>query len=222
MKKVIAVGIILILLATMLPSVAMGQEPSKHAIIIADNSHGQCKIWATTCGRLMKDVLREYDWSNKEITLLFNSKATKENIIEAVNKVKDVDEVVVAFFGHGSWNYVALHGPGIWHYEIRDLLLELNSEKQLVIIDTCKSWGAITPGRDGVTLSATNRIVLTSTVSENESSIYSWHLTVWCRSVLKWGLLEGKADFNGDGAVSIEEAGSLKGISDGYEGEFFL
>jgi len=218
MKKVI---LILLVVLFFIP-LSVSAQTSRHAIIIANNSHGSCRIFATTCGRLMKDVLREHGWSSKEITLLFNSQATKENFEEEINRIKDVDEVVVAFFGHGSYNYVMLHKQGIWHFEIRDILETLTSEKQLVIIDTCKSYGAIVPGMDGISLNKTGRIVLTSTRSELESSIYHWHLTVWCRAVLKSGLLEGNADFNEDGRVSIQEAGSMSGgMSDGYGEEFF-
>jgi len=220
MKKLI---IIFIVLALLMPTFAMAQEPTKHAIIVAYDGSRSSKIWATTCGRLLKTVLREYGYSNQEITLLYGKKATWSNIEEAVSKVKDVDEFVIAFFGHGSATHFCIRLMCLPHSYINDLLSDLKSQKQLVIIDTCGSAGAILPGKDGVSLNATNRIVLTSTVFEEETSIFTWHLTDWSRAVLQYGLLEGNADFNGDGRVSIQEAGSVKGlISDNYGEEFFL
>lgn len=227
MKKIIGVGIVLILLTTMLPNIVVGQELNKYAVIVSYDGKGDCRIWASTCARLLRDILKENGFSHKNIKFLSGSKSTKENTIDAISWLKDIEradsEVVVAFFGHGSATFVLACNPGLMHEEIRDLLADLDSQKQLVIIDTCGSAGAIIEGRDGITLNATNRIVLTSTVTENESSIFSWHLTNWSRAVLLRGLKEGNADFNGDGLVSIEEAASRKGgISDEYEGEFFL
>lgn len=220
MKRIILV----ILLILVLIPCQVSAQTDKYALIISYDNKGDCRVFASTCARLLKDVLTDNGFSQKNIKFLNGNKATKTNIIEAVNLLNEVEsEIVVAFFGHGSATHVMLKGLAISHIEIRDLLSNLQSQKQLIIIDTCGSAGAILAGKDGVTLNATNRIVLTSTVSEKESSIFSWHLTNWCHAVLRWGLLEGNADFNGDGKVSIQEAATLKGgISDGYGQEFFL
>jgi len=219
MKKVI---LILLVVLFFIP-LSVSAQTSKHAIIVAYNGSGPYKIWATTCGRLFKDVLMEYGYSQKEITLIFGKKATPENIENAINELKYVDEFIIGFFGHGSSTSIGLHDSCIYHTELKELLSGLTSQKQLVVIDTCGSAGAIIEGWDGITLNAENRLILTSTKFEKETSVFSGHLTDWSRAVLKYGLLEGRADFNGDGKVSVEEAGSIKGgMSDGYGEEFLL
>jgi hypothetical protein len=228
MKKPISIAIVLVLLFMTLPTIALGQVPSeKYAVIVSYDNRGDCHVWASTCARLFRSILLDNGFIQKNITFLHSNKATKANVIEAIGWLDSVEdentEVVIGFFGHGSATHIMLKGLAISHQEIRDLLLGLESQKQLIVIDTCGSAGAILPGRDGITLNATNRIVLTSTWSENESSIFSWHLTNWCKAVLVWGMQEGNADFNGDGRVSVQEAGSIKGrMSDGYGQEFFL
>jgi len=238
MKKLISIGIILALLTVLILPISVASQPAsvdKYAVIIGYNGkpckspigRGNNHIFATTCARLLRDILTDNEFSQKNIIFLTNNKATKAGVLEAINGLKAIegaeDEVVVAFFGHGGPTGIGLHKSGISHSELKALMADLDSQKQLIVIDTCGSAGAIIPGWDGITLNATNRIVLTSTVTERESSIFSWHLTNWCRSVLLWGLKEGNADFNGDGMVSIQEAGSVKGgMSDGYGQDFFL
>ena len=215
MKKVILFAICLLLLIPM-PVYA---SPNKYALIVSYDGHKESRIWASTCARLLRDVLVDNGYRQKDIIFLNNNKATKENVIEEINSLSG--EVVVAFFGHGGATGIGLHKSWLSHTELRNLLSNLDSEKQLIIIDTCGSGGAIIEGYDGVVLNKTNRIVLTSTVFENESSVFTGHLTDWSRAVFEWGF--ENADFNGDGVVSVEEAGSVKGgMSDGYEGEFFL
>jgi hypothetical protein len=214
--------IIVILILLFIPIPAQAQS-DKYAVILSYDSQGSTKIWASSCARLLKDVLRDNGFAQKNIFI--DTRATQDDLLEAIDWLKTVEasEIVVGIFGHGGGTGIVLKDSWISHYELKGLLSGLESEKQLIIIDTCGSGGAIIGGMDGISLNATNRIVLTSTSFESESSVFSGHLTDWTRAVLAWGLKEGNADFNGDGKVSIEEAGSVKGlISDGYEGEFFL
>jgi len=220
MKKLI----VILALLLMLPIPVMGQS-SKYALIVSYNGHKDSRIWASACARLLRDVLIDNGFRQKDI--IFLNRVSREDVVDAVNLLKDKegagDTVVVAFFGHGGATGVCLYKSSISHAEIGNLLSELDSGKQLVIIDTCGSGGAIIGGYDGITLNATNRIVLTSTKAENESSVFTGHLTDWSRVVFEWGFKKGNADFNGDGFVSVQEAGSVKGgISDGYGEEFFL
>lgn len=219
MKKLIIIAIISILL---LPNVVVAQT-NKYALIVSYDSQGSSRIFASHCARLLKDVLKDNGFSQKSINI--NTKASYRDLTEGMDWLGAMEdsnsEVVIGFFGHGSGTHIGLKDVALTHSMILNLLSNLESKKQLIIIDTCGSAGAIIEGRDGVTLSAENRIVLTSTSSEIESSIFSGHLTDWCRAVLIWGM--ENADYNGDGKVSIEEVGSVKGlISDGYEGEFIL
>lgn len=227
MKRLISIGLILALLMMGILPISVSSQPTttKYAVIMAYDGSRSCKIWASTCARQLDRVLKDNGFSPKNIRI--DTRATQGNLIEAIDWLKGVEdshsEVVVAFFGHGSATAIGLRLRSVLHSEVRDLLSCLESQKQLVIIDTCGSAGAILEGRDGVTLSAPNRIVLTSTEHELESSVFTGHLTDWTWAVLVWSLKEGKADFNGDGRVSIQEAGSVKGgISDGYGQEFFL
>ena len=218
MKKLISILIIFVLISLLMPSFISAQTPSKYALIVSYDSQGDSRIWASHCARLLQKVLKDNGFSQKNIIL--DTRASYRDLIDGFGWLDSVEdsgsEVVVGFFGHGSGTHVALKDVALNHSTILQLLSNLESQKQLVIIDTCGSGGAIIPGIDGVSLNQTGRVVLTSTSSEKESSVFTGHLTDWCRAVLKYGLLEGNVD-------SVEEAGALKGgISDGYEGEFIL
>lgn len=228
MKKLVSIVIALALLMVLILPISVSSQPTttdKYAVILAYDGSRSNKIWASTCARLLKEVLKDNGFTQKTINI--DTRASEQDLIDAISWLREVEdsnsEVVVAFFGHGSATHVHLKNAGISHFQIRELLSSLESQKQLIIIDTCHSGGAIVEGRDGVVLNATNRIVLTSTRDEIGTSAFQGHLTDWCRAVLIWALQEGNADFNGDGLVSIQEAGSVKGgISDGYGEEFFL
>lgn len=229
MKKLLL--IMGILLLALLPSIPISGAPNtssnKYAVIVGnDSKQSGYPVYGSTCARLLQSILKDNAFMQRNIKMLLNSRATKQDIIDGLNWLRSVEtpssEVIVAFFGHGGSTGILLSDSVITHKEIKGLA-PIQSLKQLIIIDTCASGGAIIEGIDGITLSAPNRIVLTSVSGEVGTSTYSGHLTDWCRGVLLKGIKEGMADWNNDGKVSIQEAARFQGgISDNYGQEFFL
>lgn len=202
----------------------------KYAVVVANDQKycHESSVPASNCAKLLVSILKDRGFSQGNVKLLTNAQATLENVTDALNWMRSVEtpdsECVIAFFGHGSFNAVLIYKYYIWHEQIRDLL-PVVSQKQLVIIDTCMAEGAILPGIDGITLCGPGRIVVTPKTGENGSEVAEGKYT----SLVYWffyqGIREGRADLDGDGQISIQEAGqyaSWNAMCDQYEAPFFL
>lgn len=196
MKKVLILMMICLLFA--LSFLAVGAKPfhysrldnNKYAVVIGLNG-SQPKVTGANCARLSVDILRDAGFSNKNIKLITSNKATRQTVFGALDWLMSVEtsdsEIVLGFFGHGGAVGFALADGAITHAEIRDLA-PVVSQKQLIIIDSCGSGGAIIEGMDGVTLSAPNRIVITSVTSESGSSVVNGRYPDWTISFLLKGI----------------------------------
>jgi hypothetical protein len=200
----------------------------KYAVVVGNDAKSTAPINGSSCARVMLSLLRDAGFSSENIVFLTNAKATKQNVVNALSWLNSVDtpdaEIVIAFFGHGGGLGLALYDSGISHKEIGSLS-PVNSQKQLIVIDTCGSGGAVIAGADSFSLSAPNRIVLTSTCCEIDSSIHTSQLDLWTEGFLLDGIKYGLADVNGDGKVSIQEAKAYHSyglMSDNYGTAFFL
>jgi len=239
-NKTVKTIFIIILLFTLIciPSQVTSNrmDSNKYAVIIGNDARYYSWMVASGsgCAKLLNQILRDAGFSQKNIKMLVNHKASPGNIEDALIWLQQVampdSEVVFAFFGHGCPSAVQIYKAGLMHWTIGDLLAPVESEKQLIIIDSCGSAGAILEGSDGVSLCTPNRIVVTSTKYEIESSVQSGKYTYWSRDFLLEGIKEGLADFNADGLVSVQEAyqygwsdsfcGGL--MCDNYGQDFFL
>jgi hypothetical protein len=154
------------------------------------------KVNGDNAVRLMKSILRDNGWQSKNIKMLTNRKATEANVLEAIAWLKSVETlestVVFMIAAHGSYMSVRLWGSSFKHSVIRDELSGLKSKRQLVIINSCQSGGALVEGKDGVTLARPDRIVLSS-CGEGSVDPVTQHLTRWAEVFLRLGLKEGQA-----------------------------
>lgn len=224
--------LILLLVSLLIPSIVHAQPPddNRYAVIvgISHSPHNNTHVNGDRTAGLMVSILRKHGWARKNIQVLKNRQATMQKTVGALNWLLSVENenstVVVMFACHGTPVGVNLWDAGLFHGQIKEYLSKLKSQKQLVIITTCHSGGAIVPGFDGVTLEAPNRVVVTS-CSEKGVDPCTAHYTRWAEAFLLEGIKKAKADFNNDGRVSIQEAkmyAKLGMMSDGYGEDFFL
>ena len=190
-------------------------------------SGGKVQVNGDNTARLMASILKNAGWDRKNIKLLTNRQATHQAVLDAVDWLKTIESegstIVVMFACHGASTGVRLWDMMLPHRYIKDYLSALKSQKQLVIIATCQSGGAVIEGFDGITLAEENRIVITS-CSEGTVDPCTARYTRWAEAFLLQGIKEGKADANGDGRVSIQEAFKYAGsrMLDNYGQEFYL
>jgi hypothetical protein len=201
---------------------------SKYAVLVGYDCKPSAPIYGSNEARLIKGILTKAGFPSKNIKMLLNRQATLQNVANALDWLRTVEapdsKVVVGFFSHGGWGSVLVYQGNITHATILSLL-PVQSQRQLVMVDTCGSAGAILPGMDGVTLCAPGRIVFTSTALEIESTVYSGKYSDWLRIVWMMGYQDGAADLNGDGRVSMRELATWtqKGlVCNQCADEFFL
>lgn len=210
----------------------MPKERNNRYAVVVGISHseatgGRVQVNGDNTARLMVSILRDAGWSRKNIKLLTNRQATKQAVLDNIDwlkSVEDEDSTVVVFFAcHGNATGVKVWDAMLSHRAIRDYLSSLRSQKQLVVVATCQSGGAVEPGFDGITLGEPHRIVVAS-CGERVVDPCTHRYTRWAERFLLNGMKRGKADVNGDGLVSIQEAHEYGGgkMSDNYGQEFFL
>jgi hypothetical protein len=230
--------IILILFWTIIciPTITSAQvnTSNKYAVIIGNDARqGSMPVTGSSCAKLLKRMLMDAGFASKNIKVLLNKQSTLQacdNALAWLSQAPADSEIVFAIFGHGGPCGCAVYGGALTHTAIRDLLAPSQSQKQLIIVDTCGSAGAIIPGIDGATLCAPNRIVATAGSVEEESSIPTAKYTEWVEAFLINDIIHGGADLNGDGKVSIQEAYKQEQtylmwhglMCDNYGQEFFL
>jgi hypothetical protein len=156
-------------------------------------------------------------WGTDHVKLLINSQATKSSIQNAIagwlDSKEDVNDVILLYFsGHGQQEDDDEYT--IWPYntsansdnnEIQDEMLDswlrcLESEQQVIIIDSCNSGGFIKE------LYQYNRIVITSCSKDEDS----YETSILDHSVFAYFFLDAfnnlySVDENDDNNISIEE-----------------
>jgi hypothetical protein len=217
-----------------------GGDMKKYAILMGishspSGPQGRVKVNGDNQVRLMKRILQNAGWGNKNIKMKTNRQATFQNFLNMLNWLEDEEDadstVVIMFACHGASTGVRLWDQMMPHRYIRDYLAHLKSQKQLIIISTCQSGGALVEGFDGITLCKPNRIVVTS-CDERAVDPVTAKYTRWSEAFLYHALKECEADANCDGRVSIQEAAAYTHlvspyfpgtrIDDQYGQEFYL
>ena len=203
---------------------------NKYAVIVGiSHSKGgsNYKVNGDNTARLLVSILKNAGWKMKNIKLLTNRQATNQAISDAIAWLKSIENenstIVIMFACHGNATGVKLWDLVLSHKRIKNDLLNLKSKKQLVIIATCHSGGAVYEGSDGISLAQINRIVISSCAEETVDPC-THHYTRWAEAFLLRGIKESKADANKDGKVSIQEAFEYAGsrMSDLYGQEFYF
>ncbi len=167
-----------------------------------------------------KNALLETGWSEQDIVLLINDNATKYEILSAINELEGKegpdDEVVFFYSGHGSTGvandgdderkdeciipYECQQDYFIWDGELRAAFSQFESQRMLFVFDSCYSGGM-------TDLAAPGRLVLMA-CGEKQLSLESsaWENGQFSYYFADQGLLNSKADLNGDGKIAFEEA----------------
>lgn len=196
---------------------------NKYGIVIGiGRSNPGENLGADNDARLLANILRSSGFGKGNVKSLINTKATLQAVREAVDWVVSVatpeDEVVFWFSGHGSNGWVLLGDNKAYHSsELAEKFSKLQSPKVFVGINSCYSGSWVAP------LSAPNRIVRSSAGMNVVGD--GAHYTVFGSKFLNEAIKQGKADYNNDGYVSIEEASqycTMGWISDLYDGEFIF
>ncbi|MEN3051740.1 MAG: caspase family protein [Candidatus Methanosuratincola petrocarbonis] len=159
-------------------------------------------------------------WKNSDIVLLIDGNATREAILSAINELEGIedsnDEVVFFYSGHGSTGvandgdderkdeciipYECQQDYFIWDGELRAAFSQFDSQRMLFVFDSCYSGGM-------TDLAAPGRLVLMA-CGEKQLSLESsaWENGQFSYYFADQGLLNSKADLNGDGKIAFEEA----------------
>ncbi|MDH7556215.1 MAG: caspase family protein [Candidatus Methanosuratincola sp.] len=167
-----------------------------------------------------KNALLGMGWSEKNVILLLDGQATKDEILSAIREIEKKeglgDEVVFFYSGHGSTGvandgdderkdeciipYECQQDYFIWDGELRSAFLQFESQRMLFVFDSCYSGGMID-------LAAPGRLVLMA-CGEKQPSLESsaWENGQFSYYFADQGLLNGKADLNGDDKITFEEA----------------
>ncbi len=203
-------------------SSSLVSDPPKYAIVIGIGTQFSENLGSDGDAVLMARILRQNGFSNGNIKLLKNSDATWQNVRDAIwwliAKSNEQSEVVLFFSGHSGIDFLVLWDYGLGASELNGYLSPLTSTKILICIQGCYSGSFID------NLSAPNRVIITSATDYNVS-VDSGRLSLWGTLFLDYGISKGRADLNGDGKVSMQEAydySNLGWMSDQYGQDFYL
>ncbi len=199
-------------------------------------------------------LINKYGFPRENIIILLNRRAKARRIIAAINWLKGKENsgstVVFFYSGHGArvedgrgWDsdvesdgydegIVSFDMYGISDGMLKELFSDFESTKIALIFSCCHAGGMIDSYGDD--LQASGRVIATACKADQ----YGWDMkylknTLFAYYFVDEGMIDGKADSNGDGVVSVEEAfwyakplveaaapePSEPQIYDGYSGE---
>ena len=179
-------------------------------------------------GRLY-DILLDNGWPENNIRYLVEEQSTKEEILNVSNWLNEhgvqEDDLVLFYFSmHGGYKndtapfdepddkdeFIVPYkhnksDENIIDEELNLMFEEIKTEKLIIIFESCYSGGMIDGAND---TKKTGRIVITSTNVNETSYPYSLFFSkkgfLFAYYLIKG--LDGRADKNNDGYVSVEEA----------------
>jgi hypothetical protein len=206
---------------------------NSYAVVIGIHTYNS-KQWSDLpYGRTDAEAMLTYLQSQGfEVTPLFDSQATKRNILETsiqlAQRLQPDDRVVFYFSGHGAierkgdetWGYIVPYGAAyvsdyISNGDIQDLSRRMKTARhQLFIFDSCFSGqmitrtGGVSPDIPNYIDEVTKRIVREGFAAggKDQSVLDSGPngRSVFTAALLK-GLAECKADLDGDGFITFAE-----------------
>ena len=195
-----------------------------------EDARGIAAQLASSSAKIFKDII---------VDSLFDENATAENIAAQVNrlknKIKPEDVFLFYYAGHGIMNdpadgskadfYLVLHkvtqmqgneeglkANGLSASRLRDLLLDVPAQKQLILFDACNSGGALTTFTRGAAeeaaifqlarstgftvLASTNQEQLAAELKDLKHGIFTYAII---------NGLKGEADLKKDGKITVKE-----------------
>lgn len=159
----------------------------------------------------------------QNISLLINRSATRANILEALrasgSKIKEGDRFYFYFSGHGGEGFLVPHDNRhlLDHADLKAAIASLHAEVKFCVIDACRSASFRTKNMEQTpqddltktyarfTQKASKNLVLFASSRAEESSeehsrlrggLFTYHLLQG---------LQGQADLNSDGSISLGE-----------------
>jgi len=202
----------------------MPQKTSNRYALLVGISHspetgGKVQVNGDNTVRLMASILKDDGWSRKNMMILTNRQVKKQKVLEGISWLKEMDneDATILFMNvtHGSACSVRWWDFRPSHRMLKEYLSGFQSKRQLVIIATCQSGGAVEPGFDGITLGEPNRIVVAS-CGEPGVDPCTHRYTRWAERFLIEGLREWR--------MSIQQAYQEYGgrMLDNYGQPFYL
>ncbi|MFO0968993.1 MAG: caspase family protein [Gemmataceae bacterium] len=192
------------------PTAASAQERSLYMVSVGvGNAKGQARLQAVA--KDARDMARwakaqeQKLFAHVQITTLTNNNATRAGILRALqrlrSKTKPGDYVIFFDSSHGGltntgeFNLSAYDGSLYWH-EIVAALQGVAGNK-IVILDACHSGAAAAQRGPLVVFASSRGTELSFDGSADGNSLFTRHLLAG---------LYGAADYNRDGAVTLQEA----------------
>lgn len=150
----------------------------------------------------------------KDISILTSKYANHDNILEKLraicNRATSKDRVVFYFSGHGFPGGIAVYDNAMYYSEITNILSSSAAKDKIVYIDACHAGSVSYKSENDSynvlqkSTSSDNIIFFMSCRSDELSSENVWTgAGYFTQSLLKG--LRGKADANGDKAVTVME-----------------
>jgi hypothetical protein len=201
---IIFLNILILLQWPLLVSVAKADTVKKWAVVVGVEGGGATHL--DDDAQDFADVLQSvYGFPSNQTILLTNSQATKGAFTSALETVRDMEDnqTVVAIFisAHGDTDTFALYDGWMYGSELQSILAQYESPKMLVLINSCKSGSLLylSNAVHGIVVTACNATELTYDVENFQN-------TVFVEYFVNEGMAQGRADSNGDGHVTVEEA----------------
>ena len=195
-----------------LPASAAEPESECWAVIVGISEYGTLDD-ATGCAWGAEELCQRLRpvWGKEHIRLLQDSEATKAEIRSAVSWLVDSegaeDTVLLYYSAHGDRGYLSTYNARyketwISTQELSQWLCELDSERVIIILDSCYAGYFSSP------LSKDGRVVLLSSAADEVS--YGIHTDDDAHNVFTYYLIEAwdefsLADLNWDYKLSAEE-----------------
>ena len=197
---------------------------SKYAVVLGiTRQYGQT-VSGGNDAKLFVDLLARAGFKKPNIYRKIGTQVQKQDAINGINWMKSVareeDTVILFFGGHGNYDMIMFSDMGMNSVMLVPLLSGFQSQKQLVIIDSCRSGSLVQP------LSAPHRLVVSSTLADTVNTDEGRY-SLFGHLFLNLGMKQKLADANGDSFVSIQEAQGFAKVRcgimiDNYGQEFFL
>lgn len=197
---------------------------SRYAIIIGISDYAGSANDLQFCdddAREFKGALIADGWKDNQIILLIDGSAGHDAILSAIATVSSAagpnDEVVFFYSGHGTISNYDVDGDGekkdeciipyectaatlIWDGNLKTAFATCKSQRMMFYFDSCYSGGM-------TDLAGTGRLICMA-CGENQLSLESsaWQNGQFTYYFVDQGMMQGKANKNGDSYVTFEEA----------------
>ena len=209
-------------LSIMMACLALGASAQKtYAIVTGVSNYEGSANDLEQSSKDAKNIAALYKSKGATVFTLTSSYATKEKIIQTIDKIaavaKPTDHIVFTYSGHGSPNTICTYTTGnqqmMTYQELFGELKKCKANDITCFIDACFAGSASQAAKDGdenkdylkALVKADNRLILFLSSRDNEYSMESMAVGAgfFTRAFLKG--IRGKSDANGDKKITVLE-----------------